>query len=393
MDTERLKETWNDVTQHGDSVGLYFYSHLFLTHPEVREMFPLTMDAQRDRLVGALGRVVSNVDQLDDVVPYIQQLGRDHRRFAVVAEHYDAVGASLLWTLQHFLGDKWTTEVARDWADAYNLVAATMVGAAEAAEETEPPWWDGEIVQATRISREVSIIQVQPESPLPYRAGQSMALTIPQAPRVWRYFTPANGPRADGRMEFHVSLVPGGLVSRPLVSSAQVGDQVRLGAPVGTKLAIDPEGSSDLLLVAGSTGITPFLALLDEIEAAWNAGRTIRRVHLVHGARFSWGLYAGARLRHFDQYPWFTVTEAVSDDPTYPGPRGPVGDVAASITMPGSYDALLCGSPAMVSHTMAALEQSPKPPDSISVEEFSTTAELPSNEPTAGEPATIGGLP
>ena len=118
MDTDRLKSTWQDVILHGDDVALYFYSHLFVTHPEVRDMFPLTMDAQRDRLVGALGRVVSNVDQLGEVVPYVEQLGRDHRRFSVVADHYDAVGASLLWTLQHFLGDAWTADVARDWADA-----------------------------------------------------------------------------------------------------------------------------------------------------------------------------------------------------------------------------------------------------------------------------------
>src|SRR6476619_4073887 len=103
MDTQRLKSTWKAVTQHGDDVALYFYAHLFVSHPELRSMFPLVMSAQRDRLVGALGRVVSSVDDLGSVVPFVQQLGRDHRRFSVIAEHYDAVGASLLWTLSYFL--------------------------------------------------------------------------------------------------------------------------------------------------------------------------------------------------------------------------------------------------------------------------------------------------
>ena len=94
MDTDRLKATWQEVAQHGDDVPSYFYAHLFVTHPELRAMFPLVMSAQRDRLVGALGRVVSSVDDLGSVVPFVQQLGRDHRRFSVVAEHYDAVGAS-----------------------------------------------------------------------------------------------------------------------------------------------------------------------------------------------------------------------------------------------------------------------------------------------------------
>ncbi|GAB3073559.1 FAD-binding oxidoreductase [Intrasporangium mesophilum] len=386
MDTDRLKSTWHEVTLHGDDVALYFYSHLFVTHPELRDMFPLTMDAQRDRLVGALGRIVSNVDQLGEVVPYVEQLGRDHRRFSVIAEHYDAVGASLLWTLKHFLGDGWSADVARDWADAYGVVATTMVGAAEAAEDTQPAWWDAEIMEATRVSREIAIVRVRPDTPVPYESGQSLAVTIPQAPRVWRYFTPANAPRDDGWMEFHVGLVPGGLVSRPFVASARAGDRIRLGAPVGTALTIDAAAEQDLLMVGGGTGIAPFLALLEDIERAWLAGRTTRRVHLVHGARFAWSLYASDRLRHFAQYPWFSATEAVSDDPTYPGPRGLVGDVAASVTMPGAYDALVCGSPLMVSHTAAALMASPRAPESISFEEFAITSEPPVEATAVGQP-------
>src|SRR5215217_4168682 len=104
MDTAALKGSWANVAAHGDDVPLYFYSHLFLRHPDVRSMFPIQMSGQRDKLVAALGSVVSNVDELDKVVPLLEQLGRDHRRFSVVTEHYEAVGASLLATLKHFLG-------------------------------------------------------------------------------------------------------------------------------------------------------------------------------------------------------------------------------------------------------------------------------------------------
>ena len=83
MNTTALKETWAAAESLGDDVPLYFYSHLFLTHPELRSMFPVSMATQRDRLVGALGRIVSRVDQLDEVTAFIQQLGRDHRRFEV----------------------------------------------------------------------------------------------------------------------------------------------------------------------------------------------------------------------------------------------------------------------------------------------------------------------
>src|SRR3954467_10603837 len=86
----------------GDEAPLYFYSHLFLSHPETRSMFPVSMAHQRDRLFRALGDVVAPVDDLPAVVPILQQLGRDHRKFGALAAHYPAVGASLLATLEHF---------------------------------------------------------------------------------------------------------------------------------------------------------------------------------------------------------------------------------------------------------------------------------------------------
>ena len=74
----------------------------------------------------------------DDVTVFIQQLGRDHRRFSVAPQHYQAVGTSLLATLKNFLGDDWTERLAADWAAAYGLIARVMVEAAEESSETSP---------------------------------------------------------------------------------------------------------------------------------------------------------------------------------------------------------------------------------------------------------------
>ena len=377
MDTDRLKATWGEVAAHGDDVPSYFYAHLFITHPELRELFPLVMSAQRDRLVAALGRVVSSVDDLGSVVPFVQQLGRDHRRFSVVAEHYDAVGASLLWTLAHFLGDRWTPEVAADWAAAYGVVASTMVDAAQESESVQPAWWEAEVVDKTRVSREVATFTLRPSEPVPYVAGQSMAMCIPQVPRSWRFFTPANAPREDGTIDLNIASVAGGVVSGSFVSKVRPGDVVRIGAPVGTGLVLQPDDDADLLLVAGNTGLAPFLALLDDIVEQRRRGWPLRQVHLVHGVRFPWNLYAEHRLAALAREGWFRYTPVVSDDPTYPGRRGLVGDVAAERPFDGRYHAMVCGSPAMVHHTRDALMSTPKPPETVQVEEY---AAMPATE-------------
>jgi NAD(P)H-flavin reductase/hemoglobin-like flavoprotein len=388
MDTARLKQTWHEVTQHGDDVASYFYAHLFVTHPELRSLFPLVMSAQRDRLVGALGRIVSSVDDLGSVVPFVEQLGRDHRRFSVEPEHYDAVGASILWTLSHFLGERWTPEVAADWSAAYGVVATTMVDAAEQSEGQQPAWWDAEVVSRTRVSREIATFTVRPSEPLAYESGQSMAMSIPQVPRSWRFYTPANARREDNTIDLNVAVLAGGLVSGPFVSKLATGDVIRIGAPVGTSLLLHPDDDADLLLVAGNTGVAPFLALLDDIERWRREGGPRRQVHIVHGVRFPWNLYVAERLGALSRADWFTYTPVVSDDPTYPGRRGLVGTVAAELAYQGRYDAMLCGSPAMVAHSMASLEALPKPPESIRFEEFAAvpvTADASTSEPSSAQ--------
>jgi NAD(P)H-flavin reductase/hemoglobin-like flavoprotein len=371
MDTAALKASWGRVAAAGDDVPLYFYSHLFLSHPDVRPMFPLQMTGQRDKLVTALGAVVSNVDELDKVIPLLEQLGRDHRRFAVITEHYTAVGASLLATLKKFLGPAWTPDLADTWAQAYGLVAKVMVAAAEQHEEVAPASWEADVVSVERRSVEVAVVEVSPREPFSYRAGQSVAVEIPHRPRLWRYFSPANAPDPSGRLQFHIQPVAGGLVSSAVVRRLSQGDTIRMGAPVGEQLTLPENGDvPDLLLVAGGTGLAPLRAVLQQIERRWRSTGYGPRVHLFHGSRMPWNLYDHEYLSGLARKPWFDYTPVVSDDPTYHGAKGLVGTVAAKSGDWSGRMAMVCGSPAMVRYTVQELEDAGVPAASIRREQF-----------------------
>ena len=371
MDTAALKASWANVVAAGDDVPLYFYSHLFLSHPEVRSMFPIQMSGQRDKLVAALGAVVSNVDEIDNVVPLLEQLGRDHRRFSVVTEHYSAVGASLLATLKKFLGYAWTPDLADTWAQAYGLVAKVMVAAAEQHEEIAPASWEADVVSVERRSVEVAVIEVAPRQEFTYRAGQSVAVEVPQRPRLWRYFSPANAPQPSGRMQFHVQPIAGGLVSTAVVRRLSQGDTIRLAAPVGEQLTLPEDGQlPDLLMVAGGTGLAPLRAVLEQIDRGWEATGSAPLVHLFHGSRMPWNLYDHEHLTRLARKPWFAYTAAVSDDPTYHGARGLVGTVAAKADDWSGRTAMVCGSPGMVRHAVHELEAVGIPATSIRREQF-----------------------
>lgn len=359
-----------------------FYSRLFVAVPEVREMFPLSMSLQRDRLVAALGYTVSNVDDLDRLAPYLQQLGCDHRRFGVHPDHYGPVGDALLATLGDFLGREWTVDLAHDWADAYALVASTMIAAADEASLHTPPAWDAEVVGHERRTFDIAVLTLQPEEPYDFVPGQSMALESPARPRLWRYYSPANAPRDDGSIDIHVRRRPGGPVSSALVDRTGKGDVVRLGAPVGRRLTLDAGGPPDLLLIAGGTGLAPMKALVEQVAAETAAGGARRQVELFTGARRPRELYDLDDLRRCeDEHPWLRVTPVVEGDLRRPAwardadPRAPeigdVGEVAIRATGAGDpRSVFVCGSDDMVAATLQLLRNAGCSPDLLHYEGF-----------------------
>jgi len=368
IDAERLRASFAYVAEHGDEVARWFYAHLFISHPECRELFPVNMLRQRGRLLDALGHIVSQVDRLDELVPFLQQLGRDHRKFGTIRGHYPAVGNSLVATLAHFAGPNWTPELADGWLAAYNLAATTMIEAAEAA-NAEPAWWNAEIIAHDRRAFDVAVVRVQLiDEPPRYLPGQSLSVETSHQPRLWRYLSPANAPRDDGTMDFHVQLVSGGLVSAALVRHLRVGEMLRLGSPVGHRLTVDSRSHRDLLLVAGSTGLAPLKAVLEQLIIE----NRRRRVHLVHGARTYPGLYDRADLDALAAaHDWLTVTYALSEYSHAPDIQH--GSVAEVVTRIGSWqdcDVMVCGSPRMVERTVPALAQTGIPSDRIRFDEF-----------------------
>jgi NAD(P)H-flavin reductase len=335
----------------GDEAPLYFYSHLFLSHPETRQMFPVSMAHQRDRLFAALGDVVARVDDLDALVPILQQLGRDHRKFGTLAAHYPAVGASLLHTLEHF-DPEWTPELAKDWTEAYTLVAEVMIAAADEAAE-EPAWWDADVVGHERRGLDVAVLQVRPRARYEYRAGQSVSLETDVRPRLWRYYSPANAPRPDGLIELHVKARDGGPVSSALVRRIGVGDVLRLGPPMG-HLALEADSDRDLLLVAGGMGLAPLKSLVDQVARHGPA----RRVDLFVGFRTEDQVYDAADLRRLERdNPWLSVTVAVSEDKASELEHGDIGDVVLRHGPWTSREICVAGPAPMVDDTVTRLLQ------------------------------------
>jgi NAD(P)H-flavin reductase len=372
MDIPAMRANFAKAAAAGDEAPLWFYSHLFLSHPETRRLFPVSMAHQRDRLFAALGDVVAYVDDLDRLVPILQALGRDHRKFGTSAEHYPAVGASLLATLQHF-DPEWTPQLAQDWTAAYQLVAKVMIEAAQEAAD-QPPWWDAEVVGHERRTIDTAVMWVRPEAEYPYRPGESVSLETFVRPKLWRWYSPANAPRPDGLLEIHARAYDGGPVSTALVRRVGKGDVLRLGPPLG-HIAFDAESDRDLLLVAGGTGLAPLKAVVDHVARYGPP----RRVDLYVGARTEEQLYDRADLERLAaEHLWLTVTPAVSDDEYSDLEHGDVGEVVLWHGPWNSRDVYVAGPAPMVEDTTARLIASGVRPERIRSEVFAPSRLSPS---------------
>lgn len=128
-----LQKSWKAV---GDTLGVQatqlFYQRLFEQYPDVQPLFADTdMEAQAQKLLKTITMAVEFLDHMDELVPKLQALGRTHACWKVQREHYNAVGASLLWTLEQGLGSSWTPEMAEAWTWVYGVISTTMADAGE----------------------------------------------------------------------------------------------------------------------------------------------------------------------------------------------------------------------------------------------------------------------
>lgn len=353
-----------------------FYTRWFSLDVSVRDLFPPDMTGQRAAFAHALKWVYGELlaQRAEEPVAFLAQLGRDHRKYGVLPEHYETLRQALGATLRDELGDAWTAAVESAAEQSLNLITGVMSGAADA--ERGPAWWDGTVIQHLRVSREVAVVRLQLDRPMPYHAGQYVNVSVPQCPRRWRYLTPAIPPDDGGAIEFHVRAVPGGLVSNAVVNETRPGDRWRLSSPHGG-LQVDRDGG-DVLMVAGSTGLAPLRSIVMDL-ARWGDNP---RVHMFFGGRYPCELYDLPTLWQIAAHnPWLSVSPVAehtgdpawaADYPDVTPPRGlhlrQTGKLMDVVTKYGGWgdrQILICGGPEMVRATKAALIAKGAPPERI----------------------------
>ena len=191
--------------------------------------------------------------------------------------------------------------------------------------------------------------------------------------RSYSVATVGTGSGAVEQLEVAVSYVDGGAAT-DLLANLKEGDSIDGSGPYGRFCLMDADANRRYLLVATGTGVTPYRAMLPQLERLMQT-RDIQ-VALVYGARNE------AELLYGDEFeacaarnPNFHFYACLSRTPrNLPRPHDRNGHVQVALTelAPNAeHDiAYLCGNPDMVDQAFAQLKEAGLPIPHIRREKY-----------------------
>jgi len=223
--------------------------------------------------------------------------------------------------------------------------------------------------------------KVDSEQPFIIIAGQFLRLHFIQDDglETFRSYSVANiFPQEKTELDqvsIAVSWVPGGLATEKL-SNMSVGDQLEATGPYG-RFCLLPDHHDRYFLIATGTGVTPYRAMLKEIELRLQAGSTF---YVVMGAQRCDGLlYEDDFVALEKQYENFHYVPCLSREArTDSGPNDQSGYVQEYLAQhdfnPENDIAYLCGNPNMVDAAFTLLKEKGMPVPLIKREKYISPA-------------------
>jgi ferredoxin-NADP reductase len=173
-----------------------------------------------------------------------------------------------------------------------------------------------------------------------------------------RSYSIANIPQQDNRIEFAAGYVEGGPGTN-LLFNLKPGDSIHVNGPFG-RLVLKEDDPKRYILVATSTGVTPYRAMLDELKKRLNADPTLQVVILQGVQKREDVLYKDEFL-HFAQHPRVTFRAHLSrnqeKDLELHERCGYVQHSFPELNLNPEQDLIyLCGNPGMIDEAFSYLK-------------------------------------
>ena len=126
MNINVIQQDWNSLAGRRNEFSKAFYAALFEKFPQYRSLFPLSIDAQMERMVEMFSSLARFADHPDLIQPYLRHVGFAHRQLGIGvldAENFKEVFIDIL---ARELSSTWNATHESAWREAFDEMLLPM---------------------------------------------------------------------------------------------------------------------------------------------------------------------------------------------------------------------------------------------------------------------------
>lgn len=191
-----------------------------------------------------------------------------------------------------------------------------------------------------------------------YIPGQYMQLLAPAYAKskedVYRAYSVASDPNNKQIIDFIIGLVPGGICTTYCFEYLKIGDNAKMNGPFGQFRLTDND--TEMIWVAGGSGIAPFISLLHHMKNTNNQ----RKTTFYFGANKVQKLFLLDEMKQFEKdlpnYKFVPVVFKPDENESWNQETGLVTEaVARNNKNLANAEGYLCGSPGLINASIKTL--------------------------------------
>ncbi|KTD23862.1 phenol hydroxylase [Legionella lansingensis] len=204
------------------------------------------------------------------------------------------------------------------------------------------------------------IFRTEQSPPFHYLPGQFITIHFERNEKILkRSYSIANVPSQDNRIEFAAGYVEGG-PGTELLFNLKPGDHLDITGPFG-RLILKDELPKRYILVATSTGVTPYRAMIEELKRRLQNNPELKVVILQGVQKHEEILYPEEFLIFAQEYPQVTFRAHLSRQTTnlqHYEHHGYVQLAFPDLSLDPANDVVyLCGNPGMIDESFSYLKE------------------------------------
>ena len=234
-------------------------------------------------------------------------------------------------------------------------------------------WLSAPVLEIQSETARASRIVLDPPAWSGHRPGQHLdvRLTAPDGYTAQRSYSIASAPEAP-HVELIVDTLPDGEVSPYLTQELRPGDDLEIRGPFGGWFVWHAGLGGPVQLIAGGSGVVPFLSMLDHHRAAGSDAP----VRLLHSVRSLADVFRREHLSEPDRNVRVDLALTREAPPGWTGPTGRVDQAVLSrLAFPPEAEpqVFVCGSTGFVDAVASAMIKLGHLSEKIKTERFGAT--------------------